>query len=98
MAFKVEGIGYIARAFNANETPDWTLGPYVIQALLLLLGPAFFAASIYMILGRIIQLVDAEKHSLIKTRWLTKFFLLGDIISIAAQGIGRSKRAARQVF
>ncbi|CAM1505981.1 Fc.00g116180.m01.CDS01 [Cosmosporella sp. VM-42] len=41
-----------------------------------------------MILGRLIRSLGAEKHSLIRTSWLTKFFLLGDALSIAAQGIG----------
>ncbi|KPM38680.1 hypothetical protein AK830_g7859 [Neonectria ditissima] len=87
----VESIGYIARAIGANETPDWTLGPFIIQSLLLLLGPPFFAASIYMVLGRLISLLGAEKHSIIRPSWMTKFFLFGDIASIAAQGIGGGK-------
>lgn len=86
--FAVEIIGYAARAINATETPNWSRGPYIIQALLLLLGPPFYAASIYMIFGRLITLLDAEKHSLIRVKWITKLFLLGDIISIAAQAIG----------
>ncbi|EXF86594.1 hypothetical protein CFIO01_06856 [Colletotrichum fioriniae PJ7] len=84
----VEIIGYAGRAINATETPNWSRGPYIIQALLLLLGPPFYAASIYMIFGRLITLLDAEKHSLIRVKWITKLFLLGDIISIAAQAIG----------
>ena len=84
----VEAIGYVARVINANQTPDWTLPPYIVQALLLLLGPVFYAASIYMILGRMIRLLDAEKHSLIKTTRMTKIFVLGDVISLLAQAIG----------
>ncbi|KAK7408026.1 hypothetical protein QQX98_009799 [Neonectria punicea] len=44
-----------------------------------------------MILGRLIRLLDAEKFSLIKSSWLTKFFLFGDVLSIALQGIGGGK-------
>lgn len=88
----VEIIGYAGRAINATETPNWSRGPYIIQALLLLLGPPFYAASIYMIFGRLITLLDAEKHSLIRVKWITKLFLLGDIISIAAQAIGERWR------
>ena len=85
----VEAVGYGARAFNASEPHgEWSLPPYIIQALLLLLGPPFFAASIYMVLGRLIGLLDAEKYSLISLKWLTKFFLLGDVASIFAQAIG----------
>ncbi|CAM1502569.1 Fc.00g073450.m01.CDS01, partial [Cosmosporella sp. VM-42] len=88
----IEAVGYGARAFNASEPHGkWSLPPYIIQALLLLLGPPFFAASIYMVLGRLIGLLDAEKYSLISLKWLTKFFLLGDVASIFAQAIGGGK-------
>ncbi|VUC23424.1 unnamed protein product [Clonostachys rosea] len=86
-----EAIGCIGRAVGAKESPDWSLTPYIIQALLLLLGPTMFAASIYMILGRMIRLLEAEELSFIRPSWLTKFFLVGDIISIAAQGFGGTK-------
>ncbi|KAF4809793.1 Protein RTA1 [Colletotrichum tropicale] len=89
----VEVVGYAGRAINATETPNWTEGPYIIQALLLLLGPPFYAASIYMVFGRLVMLLDAEKHSLIRRKWLTKFFLLGDILSIFGQAIGGGQLA-----
>ncbi|KFY36015.1 hypothetical protein V494_05392, partial [Pseudogymnoascus sp. VKM F-4513 (FW-928)] len=69
-----EWIGYIGRAISSKESPDWTLGPYIMQSLLLLVAPALFAASIYMELSRIITLVDGESHALIKKKWLTKLF------------------------
>jgi len=59
-----------------------------MQSLLLLLAPALFAASIYMVLGRIILLVDGEAHSLIRAKWLTKFFVLGDVLSFLTQSAG----------
>ncbi|KAH8660991.1 RTA1 like protein-domain-containing protein [Tricladium varicosporioides] len=83
-----EFIGYICRMLSAKEAPNYSKGPYIIQSLLLLLGPAFFAASIYMILGRIILLTDGESHSPIKQRWLTKIFVTGDIVSFLAQAAG----------
>lgn len=84
----VETIGYAARAYSAKQTPDWTLMPYIIQSLLILLGPALFAGSIYMVLGRLIRVLDAQDYSLIRVQWLTKLFLLGDILSILGQGGG----------
>ncbi|KAF7556985.1 hypothetical protein G7Z17_g1067 [Cylindrodendrum hubeiense] len=85
----VEALGYAGRAINASqESGQWTQGPYIIQALLLLLGPPFYAASIYMVLGRLIALLDAEKYSMVRLKWLTKIFLFGDIVSILAQGAG----------
>ncbi len=65
--------------------PDLTLGPYVVQTLLLLVAPALFAASIYMVLGRIIVSVDGESYSLIKKKWLTKVFVTSDAISFFIQ-------------
>ncbi|OTB07147.1 hypothetical protein M426DRAFT_256853 [Hypoxylon sp. CI-4A] len=83
-----EAGGYISRAVSARQTPDWTLMPYIIQSLLTLLGPTFFAASIYMILGRLIVFLEADTYAMIRPRWLTKFFLLGDILSFFGQGGG----------
>ncbi|PVH70445.1 RTA1 domain protein [Cadophora sp. DSE1049] len=89
-----EWIGYVGRAISSQQSPNWTLGPYLIQTLLLLVAPALFAASIYMALGRIILLVDGEQHSLIRKRWLTKIFVCGDVISFFAQGAGGGIQAS----
>lgn len=77
----MEAIGYIGRILSAQQTPDWTLGPFIMQAMLLLVAPALFAASIYMVLGRIVLTLDGEKHCLIKKKWLTKIFVGGDVLS-----------------
>ncbi|KAK2761753.1 hypothetical protein FQN54_001581 [Arachnomyces sp. PD_36] len=83
-----QAIGYIGRVLSSNETPNWTLGPYIMQTLLILVAPALFAASVYMVLGRIILLVDGEELSMIRKRWLTKIFVTGDILSFVMQGAG----------
>ncbi|KAG4431803.1 hypothetical protein IFR05_012711 [Cadophora sp. M221] len=83
-----EWIGYIGRALSSQESPNWNLGPYIMQTLLLLIAPALFAASIYMELGRIIELVDGEEHAMIRKRWLTKLFVCGDILSFTMQMAG----------
>lgn len=75
---------------SAHQSPDWTLGPYIIQSTLLLVAPALFAATIYMILGRIILLVRGEHHSIIRLKFLTKIFVVGDILSFLMQASGRS--------
>ncbi|KAF4465663.1 rta1 domain-containing [Fusarium albosuccineum] len=56
--------------------------------LTLLLGPALLAASVYMVLGRLIQFLDAGTLSPIRPRWLTKVFVLGDVLSFVTQGAG----------
>ncbi|CZR53789.1 related to protein RTA1 [Phialocephala subalpina] len=84
-----ETIGYVGRALNAGQSyGNWTTPPYIMQSLLLLLAPALFAASIYMVLGRIIRLTDGESHSPIRVNWLTKVFVAGDVISFLAQSAG----------
>ena len=84
----VEFVGYTARAISSSESPHLTLGPYVVQTLLLLVAPPLFAASIYMILGRIILSVDAEPYSLIRRKWLTKIFVISDVICFFIQLAG----------
>lgn len=66
----------------------------VIQALLILIAPALFAATIYMVLGRIIDLVDGEQHSVIRLKWLTKIFVAGDCVSFLVQSMGGGIQAA----
>ncbi|KAI7107272.1 hypothetical protein KC340_g10486 [Hortaea werneckii] len=83
-----EAVGYAARGKSGQQAPDFEVTPYVIQSLLTLLGPSFFAASIYMILGRIIRLTDGERHSMIRSNWLTKIFVLGDVLSFFVQSGG----------
>ncbi|EPS30731.1 hypothetical protein POX_b02266 [Penicillium oxalicum] len=80
-----EAIGYLCRYISSTETPDWTMKPYIGQSLLLLLAPALFAASIYMILGRLIVALNAGSNSIIRPSWLTKIFVVGDVLSFLMQ-------------
>lgn len=81
-----ETIGYIGRILSSNDRNK--LSPYIMQTLLLLLGPALYAASIYMILGRLILLTDGERYSLVRRKWLTKLFVGGDVLSFMMQSAG----------
>jgi hypothetical protein len=87
----VEFVGYAGRARSGQESPDWTLPPYIIQALLILVAPALFAATIYMELGRIVTLVEGEDYTLIRKKWLTKIFVCGDVLSFMVQSAGKCK-------
>ncbi|KAL5334110.1 RTA1 like protein-domain-containing protein [Aspergillus crustosus] len=84
----LETVGYIGRVLSFTEAPDFTQGPYVMQSALILIAPAFLAASIYMILGRIITMLDAERCSIIRLRFLTKIFVTGDVLSFLMQASG----------
>ncbi|KAH6673223.1 RTA1 like protein-domain-containing protein [Halenospora varia] len=86
-----EWIGYISRTISSNNPTS--LGLYIMQTLLLLLAPALFAASVYMVLGRLITFTRAESLSPIRTNWLTKIFVFGDVLSFLIQSGGGSLMA-----
>lgn len=82
----VQTVGYCGRIwshFNQNA-----IGGFVMQAILILVSPALFAASIYMILGRLIRALGAEHLSLIPIKWVTKIFVTGDVIAFSLQAAG----------
>ncbi|CAA9956731.1 RTA1 protein [Pyrenophora teres f. maculata] len=83
-----EVVGYIGRAISAHESPNWSIAVYSLQTILLLVAPALFAASVYMMLGRIILVTDGEKYAVIPRNWLTKTFVAGDVVSFLMQGGG----------
>jgi hypothetical protein len=84
----VEWIGYVGRAVSSTQSPNWTLPPFLVQQLFLLLAPVFFAASIYMELARIILLANGEAYAFIRPKRLTMTFVTGDILSFALQAMG----------
>lgn len=84
MTETVEAIGYCARAASVNITGE--LPPYALQSFFILIAPALFAASIYMTLGRIVRCVKGEHHSIVRITWVTKAFVIGDILSFMVQG------------
>ncbi|KZM28536.1 uncharacterized protein EKO05_0005988 [Ascochyta rabiei] len=79
-----EFAGYCARASAYSKTGR--VIPYSVQSVFILLGPALFAASIYMCLSRIIRGVRGDHHALIKPSRLTKTFVTGDVLSFVVQG------------
>lgn len=84
-----EAVGYAARAVNAHQAPNYSTVLYALQSLFILLAPSLFAASIYMILGRIIRLLDGDSRSLIRATRLTKIFVLGDVLAFFIQSGGK---------
>ncbi|WKT38219.1 RTA-like protein [Fusarium oxysporum f. sp. vasinfectum] len=81
-----EMVGYGVRAGAHSKTGK--IMPYAVQNMFILIAPALFAASIYMVLGRIIRGLNADKHSLLKPTKLTRTFVLGDVLSFMIQGGG----------
>ncbi|KAH7349797.1 RTA1 like protein-domain-containing protein [Plectosphaerella cucumerina] len=89
-AFTVGGvlqtIGYSGRIWGHYDKE--ALGGFVIQSVLILVAPALYAASIYMILGRLIRALHAERLSVIPVKWLTKTFVAGDVVALLLQAGG----------
>ncbi|OAL51126.1 hypothetical protein IQ07DRAFT_412686 [Pyrenochaeta sp. DS3sAY3a] len=81
-----EAVGYAARAAAHNHIH--TTMPSVIQSLLILIAPILFAASIYMILGRIIISTESASLTIIRPSRLTKIFVAGDIFCFLIQSGG----------
>ncbi|KAJ4155165.1 hypothetical protein LMH87_000422 [Akanthomyces muscarius] len=81
-----ELIGYIARAAAPDKTDNLIL--FIIQSVFILVAPALFAASIYMVLSRVARSVHGERHLVIPPRWLTRVFVLGDVFSFLVQSSG----------
>ncbi|OAG03173.1 RTA1-domain-containing protein [Paraphaeosphaeria sporulosa] len=81
-----EVIGYGNRIGSHFDNQAW--GPFITQGTLLLVGPLFFAATIYMMLGRTIVLAGGEDVSLIRPRWYTRVFVGADIFTLVLQGLG----------
>lgn len=46
------------------------------------------AATVYMVLGRLVLVLQGEKNAIIKPRWITKVFVTGDVLSFFTQGAG----------
>ncbi len=82
----VEAVGYVGRALGHYHKDQ--IGPYIIQSILILVSPALFAATIYMTLSRAMRSTAATHHSIIKAKWLTTFFVTGDVVSFFVQGGG----------
>lgn len=83
--------GYYGRAWSHDNVHDFRA--FILQSLLLLVAPVFLAATVYMILGRIIRALDAEEHSMIRLKWLTKLFVLNDILCFIVQIAGAGMEA-----
>ncbi|PVH77419.1 RTA1-domain-containing protein [Cadophora sp. DSE1049] len=82
----VEVIGFSARAI-AHDHLD-SIIPRIIETLFILLAPILFAASVYMILGRLMRATSGEQYSIIRVNWLTKIFVGGDGLCFLIQAAG----------
>ncbi|PVH76164.1 RTA1-domain-containing protein [Cadophora sp. DSE1049] len=86
-----EWTGYVFRIISHYNITSTSI--FIIQTLLLLLPPSLFAASIYMVLGRLILYTNGESMAPIRANWLTKIFVIGDVFSFIVQAGGGSMMA-----
>ncbi|KAL3470293.1 RTA1 like protein-domain-containing protein [Aspergillus californicus] len=88
--FAIGGIfqvfGYLFRILGHDDPGSIVL--YALQTVLILLAPALYAASIYMVLGRLVVSLDAQHLSVVRVNWMTKIFVTGDVVSFLMQGGG----------
>lgn len=87
----METLGYAGRSISVVD--QQVVGPYVLQVLLLLVAPTLYAATIYMLFGRLTYLLFAEETLILPAKFNTSFFVIGDIISLVMQTAGSSMRA-----
>lgn len=88
----MECIGYIGRILNHYDNTQ--LDAYIMQSLLLLIAPAFLAASCYMIFTDVLRHIFNDNLSK-RYNYLTKFYVFGDVLSILFQGAGGGLLAAQ---
>ncbi|CAI7616806.1 unnamed protein product [Penicillium viridicatum] len=78
-----ETFGYYGRAWSHEsrfEIKSWAL-----QEMLILCAPPLVAATVYMVLGRIIRSFGAEHLSSMRPKWLTFVFVMNDVLCFCTQ-------------
>lgn len=86
----VEWIGFLCRAIVSYQDPNAASVrvPNIIMTVFILIAPVWFAASIYMLFGRIVLVLQANHLAVIKQKWLTGIFVTGDVLSLIIQVAG----------
>ncbi|KAE8369930.1 RTA1 like protein-domain-containing protein [Aspergillus caelatus] len=84
--FPVMTVGYVFRAASAKDKT--AMGPYIGQSVCILLPPSLYAATIYMIYGRIVLFARTPGLSIISPHKVTKTFVIGDVIAFLMQATG----------
>ncbi|KAK6602369.1 RTM1 [Botrytis cinerea] len=87
-----ETFGYYGRSKCHDNISD--IGPWILQMILILGAPTFLAATVYMTLARLTVSLGAEEHSMINSRWLTKIYVLIDVICFFSQFAGAGVQAS----
>lgn len=79
-------LGYIFRAVSSSD--QTAIGPYIAQNVCILLPPSLYAATIYMIYGRIVIYAQEPRLSIVSPQKVTKVFVIGDVLAFLTQASG----------
>lgn len=81
----LELLGYWLKA-DAAITKD-TFGRFVPSVLFLLMSPIFLALINYTVIGRLLR-ASGQRIGCLSPRWVTRMFLLSDVLTFFVQGGG----------
>lgn len=81
----MEMAGYVGRLL-LHENP-WSQSGFKLQIVLLILGPVFIAAGVYLTLKHVMLYMGPE-HSRLKPKLFTWIFIGCDILSLILQAVG----------
>ncbi|KAK9449979.1 RTA1 like protein-domain-containing protein [Limtongia smithiae] len=81
----LETAGYVGRYLSTSVYN--VLNDYLVQIICLTLGPAFFMAGIYYLLGQCV-IIWGVQFSRFKPWTYSRIFIFGDLVSIVLQGAG----------
>ncbi|ORX95730.1 RTA1 like protein-domain-containing protein [Clohesyomyces aquaticus] len=79
-------LGYIFRLLSAKDPNNIIF--YIHQNMFIILPPSLYAATMYMIYGRIVLFVNAPDSSIIPPHLVTKIFVCGDVLAFLLQSSG----------
>ncbi|KAJ6012266.1 hypothetical protein N7522_002621 [Penicillium canescens] len=78
-----EAFGYYGRAWSHESRTD--IKSWALQEMLIMCAPPLIAATVYMVLGRVIRSFDAEHLSSMRVKWLTFVFVMNDVLTFCTQ-------------
>ncbi|KAJ5826655.1 hypothetical protein N7447_003418 [Penicillium robsamsonii] len=78
-----ESFGYYGRAWSHEDRTE--ISSWALQEMLILCAPPLIAATIYMVLGRIIRSFNAEHLVSMTPKKITVIFVLNDILTFCTQ-------------
>ncbi|KAI0347274.1 RTA1-domain-containing protein [Trametopsis cervina] len=79
----------IASRYALHSNPD-SSNTFIFEYLFITLAPCGFIAAEYMLLGRLVAWLKADKYLLIRPSRVTKVFVISDVVTFLIQALGGS--------